>query len=145
MVNFNKKNISKKTKIIYWVSTGLLALFILPGIFFMNSEMALEGTKHLGLPNWLHAEVGIGQFIGGLILIIPIISARIKEWAYVGVGIVYLSALVAHLSVDGFIAMSFMPLVFFVLLIISYVYFRKIYYPKQENNYNKSLMAKEIL
>ena len=127
MANFNEPITSKKTKIIYWVTTGLLALFILPGIFFMNSEMALEGTRNLGLPKWLHVEVGIGQFIGGLILIIPIISARIKEWAYVGIGIVYLSALIAHLSVDGFIVMSFMPLVFFALLIISYIYFRKIY------------------
>ena len=131
MTNFRETHTSKKTKIIYWVTTGLLALFILPGIFFMKSEMALEGTKHLGLPNWLHVEVGIGQFIGGLILIIPVINARIKEWAYVGIGIVYLSALIAHLSVDGVIAMSFLPLVFFVLLIISYFYFRKIYYQKQ--------------
>ena len=131
MTNFRETHTSKKTKIIYWVTTGLLALFILPGIFFMKSEMALEGTKHLGLPNWLHVEVGIGQFIGGLILIIPVINARIKEWAYVGIGIVYLSALIAHLSVDGVIAMSFLPLVFFVLLIISYVYFRKIFYQKQ--------------
>lgn len=134
MVNYNDPNKSKRTKIIYWATTGLLALFILPGIFFMNSPMALEGTRNLGIPQWLHVEVGIAQFIGGLILIIPIISARIKEWAYVGVGIVYLSALIAHLSVDGFIAMSFMPLVFFALLIISYACFRKIYYAKRSYN-----------
>ena len=40
----------KRDKIIYWVSTGILALFILPGIFFLNSSMAIEGTKHLGMP-----------------------------------------------------------------------------------------------
>lgn len=134
MENFNDPNQSKSTKIIYWATTGLLALFILPGIFFMNSPMALEGTRNLGIPKWLHVEVGIAQFIGGLILIIPIISARIKEWAYVGVGIVYLSALIGHLSVDGFIAMSLMPLVLFALLVISYIYFRKIYYPKRSFN-----------
>lgn len=43
---------SKFITIVYWISTGLLALFILPGIFFINSPMAQEGTKHLGLPNW---------------------------------------------------------------------------------------------
>jgi hypothetical protein len=41
----------KTTKIIYWISTGLLALFILPGIFFLNSPMAIEGTQHLGIPH----------------------------------------------------------------------------------------------
>ena len=73
---------SKSTKIIYWISTGLLALLILPGIFFLNSPMALEGTRHLGMPHWFHEELGIGKFIGGLILILPMIPARIKEWAY---------------------------------------------------------------
>ena len=134
MANFNGSTISKNTKIIYWFSTGLLALFILPGIFFMNSPMALEGTKKLGLPYWFHVEVGIGQFIGGLILILPIFGNRIKEWAYVAVGIVYLSALIAHLSIDGFVGMSFLPLVFFVLLIISNIYYRKIYHTKRSFN-----------
>src|ERR1700709_1041088 len=97
----------KTTKVIYWISTGLLALFILPGLFYINSQMAIEGTKHLGLPEWFRYEISIGQPIGALILILPFIGMRLKEWAYVAVGIVYISALIAHLSVDGFIASSF--------------------------------------
>jgi hypothetical protein len=118
----------KKDKIIYWVSTILLALFILPGIFFINSPAAMEGTIQLGLPNWFRLEVGIGSFIGGLILILPLslVGARLKEWGYVALGIVYISALIAHLSVDGFIAMSFTPVVAFVVLLVSYIYFHKI-------------------
>lgn len=37
----------KAAKIIYRVTTIALALFILPGLFFMNSEMAVEGMKHV--------------------------------------------------------------------------------------------------
>ncbi len=120
----NKSN--KMAKIIYWVSTGLLALFILPGIFFMNTPMAIEGTKHLGLPEWFRLELSIGSFIGGLILILPFIGKRIKEWAYVALGIVYISALIAHLSVDGLILKSFIPVVTFGILIVSYVYYHRI-------------------
>ncbi len=40
----------KKYTIIYWISTGVIALFELSGAFFMNSEMAKEGMRHLGLP-----------------------------------------------------------------------------------------------
>ena len=39
----------KTTKIIYRIATLALAVFILPGLFFMNSEMAIEGMKHVGL------------------------------------------------------------------------------------------------
>jgi hypothetical protein len=38
---------TKTAKIVFWVSTIILALFILPGLFYMNSELAQEGTAHL--------------------------------------------------------------------------------------------------
>src|ERR1700733_7745355 len=99
----------KTTKIVYWITTGLLALFILPGIFFLNKEFAIEGTKHLGMPYWFHLELGIAKFIGGLILILPMVPMRLKEWAYVGFGIDAISATIGHLAVDGVVAGSFEP------------------------------------
>jgi hypothetical protein len=47
----------KTTKIIYWISTAILALFIIPGIFFAGSEEALKGTAHLGFPRYFHWEL----------------------------------------------------------------------------------------
>jgi DoxX-like family len=94
---------SKQTKIIYWSTTILLAVFILPGIFQINSQMALEGIKHLGgFPEWFRYEVSIGSFIGGLLLIIPtaFVGKRLKERGYVGLGIVYISAFIAHATID---------------------------------------------
>lgn len=116
----------KKDKIIYWITTGALGLFILPGIFYINSQMAIEGTQRLGLPEWFRYEASIATFLGGLALVLPMISKRIKEWAYFGLGITYISALIAHLSVDGLVAMSFAPLVTFALLATSYIYYHKL-------------------
>ena len=117
---------SKFITIVYWISTGLLSLFILPGIFFINSPMAQEGTKHLGLPNWFRLELGIGSFIGGLIILLPFVGKRFKEWAHVALGIVYISAFIAHLEIDGLIPMSFTPLVTFAFLLISYLTYHKL-------------------
>lgn len=114
-----------KEKVIYWVSTILLALFILPGIFFLNSTLSISGATSLGVPDWLRLEVGIGTWIGGILLILPMIPSRLKEWNYVALGIVYISAFIAHLSVDGFILKSFMPLITLGLLIVSYLYYHK--------------------
>jgi hypothetical protein len=117
----------KKEKIIFWITTGLLGLFILPGAFFMNSEMAIQGAQHLGVPEWLRWEVSIGTLLAGLILVIPKLPRRLKEWNYVALGIVYVSALIAHLTVDGFVFASFMPVITFGLLVTSYVYYHKLH------------------
>ena len=123
-------SVRKTTKITYWISTGLLALFILPGIFFLNSQLAREGQKHMQIPDWLSYEVGIGSFIGGLMLVIPL-PARLKEWAYVALGIVYISAFIGHLMLDGFAPVTFQALFTFAILLISYICYHKI---KQAQN-----------
>ena len=116
----------KKIKIIYWLSTSIIALFNIVGIFFMNSPQAMEGTKHLGLPIWFHSEITIGKCIGGLILMLPFSLKRLKEWAYVAMGIDYLSAVIALTSVDGVVPMSFSPLIVFAILLASYISYHKI-------------------
>jgi uncharacterized membrane protein YphA (DoxX/SURF4 family) len=124
MNNSSSKN-SKRNKIIYWISTGLIALFELSGAFFMNSEMAIAGMQHLGLPDWFRWEVSIGHVIGGILLVIPV-RKRIKEWTYVAFGIDFISAFIAYASIDGFVPNTFSPLVAFAILIVSYVYYHKI-------------------
>lgn len=118
--NPSKRN--KTSKIIYWISTGLISLFEVSGAFFMNSQAAIEGTRHLGLPEWFRWEVSIGHLIGGVLLIIPI-NKRIKEWVYVAFGIDFISAFIAYVSVDGWVANTFSPLIMFVLLVVSYIYY----------------------
>ena len=116
----------KTTKIIYWITTSIICLFASTAIF-MNSKMAIEGTTHLGIPRWLGLEISIGQLVGLVLLIVPAVPARFKEWAYVGFGIMYISALVAHLAVgDPFIPFGLMAVLFFGLLLCSYISFHKL-------------------
>ena len=117
---------NKGVKITYWITTILLALFILPGIFFINSKLAIEGSQHLLIPEWLRYEVSIAQFIGGLLLIIPL-PKRFKEWGYVGMGIVYLSAFIGHLAIDGLGAFAFQALLMFAILLVSYLCYHKMH------------------
>ena len=125
-VNTSKQR--KKYKIIYWISTGLIALFELSGAFFMNSEMAKEGMRHLGLPEWFRWELSIGHLIGGILLIVPI-NKRIKEWVYVAFGIDFISAFIAYLSIDGITGNTFSPLFMLGILIVSYIYYHRLKNP----------------
>jgi hypothetical protein len=116
----------KTTKIVYWESTSIICLFALSAVQ-MNSEMAIEGSKHVLIPRYLSIEISIGQLIGLVLLIVPAVPKRFKEWAYVGFGIMYISALVAHLAVgDPFIPFGLMAVLFFGLLLCSYISFHKL-------------------
>ncbi len=116
----------KATKIIYWVTTGIICLFSL-GAIQMNSQMAIDGANHLNIPRYLALEASIGQLIGLILLIVPAIPKRFKEWAYVGYGIMYLTAFNAHLSVgDPIVPYGIMSMLFFVILLTSYISFHKL-------------------
>lgn len=116
----------KSTKIVYWITTGLLALFLLSGAFFINSQFAIDAMHKLGVPEWFRWELSIGHIIGGLLLILPV-KGRIKEWTYVALGIDYISALIAHISIDGPVLSSFEPLVSLALLTVSYICYHKVH------------------
>ena len=93
----------------------------------MNSQMAIDGANHLLIPSYLGLEVSIGQLIGLVLLIVPAVPARFKEWAYVGYGIMYLTAINAHLAVgDAFVPYALMGIIFFGLLLTSYITFHKL-------------------
>ncbi|HNG97692.1 MAG TPA: DoxX family protein, partial [Candidatus Absconditabacterales bacterium] len=113
---------------LYRIPTILLAGFILPGLFFMNSEMAIEGMKHVGLTDakWLQQIIGYGAPLAILLIGIPkIIPTRLKEWAYVGLGCIYLGAFRAHIQLGDTISEILMPLVTFGLLVLSYCMWHK--------------------
>ncbi len=115
----------KTTNILYWISTTLIALMIaFAGImYFANPEIAL-GFQHLGFPDFFRQELGIAKLIAAAILLLPMVPLWIKEWAYAGLAITFISALIAHAAVDG-IATAGAPMVSLALLVVSYVYLHK--------------------
>jgi hypothetical protein len=116
----------KTVKIIYWISTGLVALGMILGAYryFTDPSMVLS-YKHLGYPDYLRVQIGILKIIGALVLILPKIPSKIKEWAYAGFGILFISATIAHIAAHDSITLIVLPIVFFVILAISNYTFSK--------------------
>lgn len=116
----------KSDKIIFWIFTTIIFLVeaVMPALTF-NTELAKQGISHLGYPDYFRIELTIFKVLGGLALIIPAVPRRIKEWAYFGFALDFISAFIGHVVVDGFNGESMFPLVMLVFLIISYVYHHK--------------------
>ncbi len=98
-----KPTAAKSDKVIFWIFTIIIFLVeaAMPALTF-NSAMAKQGIAHLGYPDYFRIELTIFKVLGGLALIIPAVPARIKEWAYFGFALDFISALTGHVIVDGF-------------------------------------------
>ncbi|HKC68029.1 MAG TPA: DoxX family protein [Bacteroidia bacterium] len=117
----------KKNKIIYWITTGIIGLMmVFSAVQYFTNLKVEEGFTHLGFPNYFRVELGLAKLIGALVLLIPQIPLRIKEWAYAGFGIVFISATIAHYMSGDAVAMVISPMVFLIILIISNIYLHKV-------------------
>ena len=117
-----------KQKLIYWISTGLISLMMLfSGYAYFTDPEVTAGFNHLGFPAYFRIELGVAKIIGALLLLLPFIPARIKEFAYVGFGITFISAVVAHLASGDPASIVLAPSIAFVVLAISYLSLRKLY------------------
>ena len=117
----------KKDKIIFWVATTIIALFegVMPALT-SQTELAKEGIRHLGYPEYFGNALIVFKVLGVLALVIPKISKRIKEWAYAGFAFDFLFASISYFAVEGVVFLSFFPLMFIGILAISYIYYHKI-------------------
>ncbi len=119
----------KKEKIIYWVTTVLIALMmILSGIsnaLVTNDSIDLM-HKELGYPVYFIGLIGVAKVLGGIALLVPGFP-RIKEWAYAGIFFDLIGAVYSIIAIGGGIDKWGGILVPLVLLGFSYIYRHKVY------------------
>jgi len=111
----------KTAKIAFWISTTLIFLF--EGVlvaFTSQTEVAKEGIRALGYPDYFGVILAIFKVCGTLILMIPAFPPRIKEWAYAGFGFDFIFAFLSLLIVGGVNAGLLLPIICIIVLVISY-------------------------
>ncbi|HTF05512.1 MAG TPA: DoxX family protein [Bacteroidia bacterium] len=75
----------KRTKILYWVFTGLFSALMLfsaiPDIILSPETVAF--MTMLGYPDYFTIFIGVAKVLGVIAILVPGFP-RIKEWAYAG-------------------------------------------------------------
>ncbi len=117
----------KKDKIIFWATTIVIFLFegVMPA-FTSQTELAKEGIRHLGYPEYFGNALVVFKVLGVLALIIPQVPKRIKEWAYAGFAFDFMFAAISYFAVEGIVFLSFFPLIFLGILTVSYIFWCRI-------------------
>jgi hypothetical protein len=114
------KKTMKRDKIIYWISTGLIAVGMLLSAFMYltgNPEL-LRNFQLLDIPLYFVGFLGMAKLIGAVILVVPVWE-NLKEWSYAGFAFVFAGAVWTHVATNTpWIA----PLVFLGILAVSYVF-----------------------
>ena len=118
----------KTTKILFWTTTNLIFLFggVMPALT-SQSELAKEGIRHLGYPEYFGNALVVFKILGVMALIIPQVPGRVKEWAYAGFAFDFIFASISHFAVDGMDFQGFFPLIVLAILMVSYVTYHKIH------------------
>ena len=122
---------TKRNKIIYWISTIWLALGMLATgtlqLFKVKAEGAVappgvDGITHLGYPIYFLTILGIWKILGVVALLIPKFPL-LKEWAYAGFFFAMSGAAFSHIASGDSMNEIFPSLLLLVLTVVSW-YFR---------------------
>jgi hypothetical protein len=120
---------TKRNKIIYWISTLWLGLGMLSTGAGQLIKMAagsggLDSITHLGYPVYVATILGIWKILGVVVLLIPRFPL-LKEWAYAGFFFVMSGALFSHLAIGDDAKEFFGPSLLLILTAVSW-YFRPV-------------------
>lgn len=119
----------KKNRIIFWTATIIIALWeaVMPMVTWITApEYMTIGTKALGYPDYFAFMLAIAKVLGVIAIIYVRTPTMLKEWAYAGLSFTLIFAFLSHLMVDKNIVYMIMPLVFLGVLMVSYIYNRKL-------------------
>lgn len=115
---------SRKNKLIYWISTIWLSFGMVTTGFFqiIQYEEAIKNLVEMGIPMYIIITVGVWKILGVIFILIPKFKL-IKEWAYAGFIFLTTGAIFSHYAVGDEAINFFGPTLLLVLTIISW-YFR---------------------
>jgi len=88
-------------KLLYWISTGLIALVMTFGgiVDAMQTPEALAIIHRLGYPDYFLTMLGVAKLLGVIALLAPV-PRWLREWAYAGFTFDLIAAVISHIAVS---------------------------------------------
>lgn len=115
-----EKILSKKG--FYYITTGIIAVLVgLVGgvVDILQTDAVKEASTTLGYPLYFFFLLGVFKVLGAVALFIPF--DRIRDLAYAGFAVDFIFASFSHYSVGDPVSKIVVPLVFLVILTISFL------------------------
>lgn len=118
----------KKLNIAFWIITGLFSAFMifssLGGITLDEQAVALL-HDHLGYPLYFIQFISVAKVLGAVAILLPMVPARVKEWAYFGFFVDLVCAVWSFISVGDPASGWALMFLFIAVLVASYALHHK--------------------
>lgn len=116
----------KSTKILYWVFTSLICLFMLFSAVqeIINNPESAKFITNLGFPAYLNPFLGVAKILAVIAIVVPGFP-RIKEWAYAGLFFDLAGATYSIIAIGTPFGKWVFMLIFIAVLLLSYFYYHK--------------------
>jgi uncharacterized membrane protein (UPF0136 family) len=120
-------DIPKATIVLFWIFTTLFCLEMCFTAYYELLSQGAQAFTRLGFPNgYFRLELSLAKLAGVAVLLVPMVPARLKEWAYAGFAINLVSAIIAHTSISDR-RLAFVPSTLTsVLWVASYFFWRRV-------------------
>jgi cytochrome b subunit of formate dehydrogenase len=122
-----------KTKLIFSITTSILALMYLGGgsRYFLEFQEMSDIFTTLQFPRWLHPLLGVTKFMAVISLLTILFNVkanpnRLKEWTYAGIFFNGTLALIAHLMIGEPFELYVPAIMVIVFVIISRISWGKL-------------------
>lgn len=110
----------KAVKITCYITTGLMSFAMLFSTYvYLTKPELKEAFQHLGFPDYFRIELAIAKLMAAIALWVPL--RLIKEAAYIGLAISFVSAVIAHLAVGDSFGHTIYPVLVLAVLVASYI------------------------
>jgi hypothetical protein len=115
---------TKRNKIIYWISTIWLSLGMASTgvVQLLKIKEEVDMITHLGYPGYFLTILGVWKILGVVTVLIPKFPL-LKEWAYAGFFFAMSGAVFSHLACGDAAIEFFGPMLLIILTVVSW-YFR---------------------
>jgi hypothetical protein len=114
----------KKTNIAYWIVTALFSAFMtfssIGGITLQPEAVAML-HDHLGYPLYFIQWLSVFKILGAIAILLPMVSARVKEWAYFGFFLDLVTGMYSFIAVGDPVAQWAPMLLFIGVFIAAYM------------------------
>jgi uncharacterized membrane protein YphA (DoxX/SURF4 family) len=116
-----------RNKIIFWVATSFI-IFVegVGNIATANAQYAKEIVYNLGYPEYFRVALLIFKLLGVFAITIPVVPARVKEWAYAGITFNTIFAIISYWAVKGFGTDLIFPVILLSAIVVSYIFYHKL-------------------
>lgn len=105
---------------IYWTSTVLVSIMLsLSSYTYIFHSATIDGVRELGFPDFFRVQLAVLKVLAVLLLVVPQVPTAFKDWAYAGVGLFYLTAIVAHTAHGDSVIITLINVMFLLLLAAS--------------------------